>query len=179
MTLTSFDAQPALKNILLKWTTSGEVNNRGFVIERSINGTDFEKIGWTDGKGNSSTPTNYVYTDNYVQPGVLYYYRLRQSDMDGRETLSEIRQARIKGQSVFVTVSPNPATGILKIHTSGWAGLSNVRLVNSKGQALQNWSNLNTSAAPRELDISKIPAGVYLVQVQTGENVFTGKIIIQ
>ncbi len=179
VTLTSFDAQAASKNILLSWTTSAEVDNRGFAIERSINGTDFDKIGWKDGKGNSSTATNYMYTDNYVQPGVLYYYRLRQSDMDGRETLSEVRQARIKRQSVFITVSPNPATDILKIFTSGWTGLSNARLLNSKGQVLQSWSNLNTSVAPRVLDISKVPAGVYLVQVQSGEDVFTGKVIIQ
>jgi hypothetical protein len=179
VTLISFEAQAASKNILLSWTTSTEVNNRGFAIERSTNGTDFEKIGWKEGKGNSSTTTNYTYTDNYVQPGVLYYYRLRQSDIDGREKLSEIRQARIKGQSVFVTVSPNPATDILKLYTSGWTGLSNIRLFNSKGQVLQSWSNLNTSAAPKVLDISKVPAGIYLVWVQSGENVFTGKVIIQ
>ncbi len=179
VTLISFDAQAASKNILLSWTTSSETNNRGFVIERGINGADFEKIGWTDGRINSSTSTTYKYPDNYVQPGVLYYYRLRQSDLDGRETLSEIRQARIKGASVFVSLSPNPATDILKLYTIGWSGLSNVRLLNAKGQVLQNWSNLNTSSAPQNLDISNIAAGIYFIQVQSGQTVFSQKVIIQ
>src|SRR5205085_11684831 len=93
--LLSFEARPNSKNILLSWSTATESNNKGFVIERSINGNDFERIAWEDGKINSSVVSNYAYPDNFVQPNTLYYYRLRQTDLDGRERLSEIRQAKI------------------------------------------------------------------------------------
>ncbi len=179
VTLLSFQAQAGTKNILLSWKTASEINNKGFVIERSTNGSDFEKIGWLDGKVNSSTTTSYSYTDNFVQPGILYYYRLRQTDLDGKETLSEIRQAKIKGQSMVISVSPNPATDILKVFTGGYTGASQIRLLNAKGQVLQSWRNLNTSASPQLLDISRIPAGVYMLQVQTTQSVLAEKIIIQ
>jgi hypothetical protein len=179
VTLLGFDAKAGTKNILLNWSTSLEINNKGFLIERSTDGSGFEKIGWLDGKVNSSTTTAYSYADNYVQPGVLYYYRLRQTDLDGKETLSEIRQAKIKGQSLVISVSPNPATDILKVFTSGYTGASQIRLLNAKGQVLQSWKNLNTSTAPQLLDISRIPAGVYMVQVQTAQSVFAEKVIIQ
>ncbi len=178
VTLVAFEAKASTKNILLNWTTSAEINNKGFVIERSINGADFEKIGWIDGKVNTSTVSNYWYTDNYVQPGLMYYYRLRQADLDGRETLSEIRQAKIKGQSLIISVSPNPATDHLKLFTGGYTGLVQVRLMNTRGQVIKTWNNGN-SAAPRLLDVSHIPSGVYLVQVQTGSEIFTEKVIIQ
>jgi hypothetical protein len=76
VTLLSFEAKANNKNILLNWSTATEINNKGFVIERSLNGIDFEKIGWMDGKLNSNQVTNYSYTDNFVQPNIVYHYRL-------------------------------------------------------------------------------------------------------
>ena len=99
VTLLSFDARGNGKNILLNWATATEINNKGFVIERSLNGVDFVKIGWVDGKLNSNQLTNYTYTDNFVQPNIMYHYRLRQTDIDNREKLSATSHAYQKTTS--------------------------------------------------------------------------------
>jgi hypothetical protein len=75
-----FEANPYGKNIQLNWSTSMENNNKGFIIERSKDAITYEHIGWINGMGNSNQVSRYKYLDNFVQPNVLYYYRLRQTD---------------------------------------------------------------------------------------------------
>ncbi len=178
--LLAFEARPNGKNIVLDWSTASEINNKGFVIERSIDGARFENIGWKDGAGNSSRQTNYAYTDNFVQPGQLYYYRLRQTDLDSRESLSAIRQARIgEAAALQATISPNPAKGQVKVFVFGSTGLSNINLVNAKGQVVKKWSQLNCTTAPQLLDISRIASGVYTIQVINKEAILTEKLVIE
>jgi len=38
----------------LSWVTASEINNDKFVVERSLNGKDFENINEVKGAGNSS-----------------------------------------------------------------------------------------------------------------------------
>ncbi|HRE64662.1 MAG TPA: M43 family zinc metalloprotease [Ferruginibacter sp.] len=179
VSLLSFEARPNGKNILLNWSTATETNNKGFVVERSANGTQFESIGWVDGAINSSRETAYSYADNFVQPNQLYYYRLRQTDIDARESLSEIKSAKIKGSAdVHITLSPNPAKGQLKIFSTGGKALSDIHLYDTKGQLVQTWRNINCSTEAFLLDISNVAAGVYMIQVVNGKAKATEKLII-
>ncbi|RYE19228.1 MAG: hypothetical protein EOP51_20350, partial [Sphingobacteriales bacterium] len=163
VTTLSFEARPAGKNILLNWATSMEINNKGFVVERSTNGTSFTKIGWVDGAVNSDQRRNYSYADNFVQPNTVYHYRLRQTDVDARENISEIKNARVTDRSdVLISISPNPAKNQLKVFAAGTAGLSNINLIDAKGQLVQSWKQVNCSATPQTLDISKITPGIYM-----------------
>ncbi|MFT3979563.1 MAG: zinc-dependent metalloprotease [Ferruginibacter sp.] len=177
--LLTFEARPNGKNILLNWSTATEINNKGFVIERSTDGTRFESIGWVDGAINSSRTINYTYSDNFVQPDQLYYYRLRQTDLDGRETLSEIRSAKIKGDKALqLTISPNPAKGQLRVFTAGGSVTSDISLLDAKGRLVRSWRKVNASAAPYLLDISNIADGVYMIKVASGDTIVTEKLVI-
>jgi zinc-dependent metalloproteinase lipoprotein len=177
--LISFEAKPVRRSIVLNWSTSQELNNKGFAIERSSDGVSFEKIGWLDGRINSSTRTDYVYTDNYVQTGIVYYYRLRQTDIDNREKLSVVRQAKIDGGGIVLTVSPNPAKDQLNLFISGSSHTADAELVNMQGQTVRKWRQLNASAAPLPLDISGLAAGLYMLRVQLPEDKLAQKIMIK
>jgi hypothetical protein len=179
VTLVNFEARPNGKNILLTWSTATEMNNKGFAIERSINGVDFEKIGWVNGKLNSSVLTNYQYIDNYVQPNIVYHYRLRQTDTDGWEKLSEIRQAKIKGDNIEISVSPNPAKDQLKVFVSGTSELTDINLINAEGQLVRSWKKVNASSAPAKLDISGLAAGMYILNVLMPQSTRVEKLIIK
>ncbi|MBL7737872.1 MAG: T9SS type A sorting domain-containing protein [Chitinophagaceae bacterium] len=177
--LLTFEARPVRKSILLNWSTSRELNNKGFAIERSADGTRFEEIGWVDGKITVNTQTDYVFTDNFVQPGVLYYYRLRQTDIDERTKLSMIRQARIDESGLSLTVTPNPATDILNVFISGSTIPADVQLLNMQGQLVRRWSQVNASAAPAKLNISGLAGGVYMLHVQLPAGKMVEKIIVR
>ncbi|MCP9752753.1 M43 family zinc metalloprotease [Ferruginibacter sp. HRS2-29] len=173
-----FTVKAATKNIVLTWTTNNEINNKGFAIERSKDGVTYEKIAWIDGAGNSSSLKNYAYTDNFVQPDVLYYYRLRQTDLDGRGVLSDIRQAKIKGEGMFsITLSPNPASDKVKIFAAGVATSSDVQLFNAEGQLVRSWRKLNLGTLTT-LDISGLAKGIYIFSIVSGDQKKVEKLII-
>lgn len=81
--LVSFDAALIGKSVRLSWQTASESNNFGFDIERSPDKKQFQKIGFVTGRGTCNVPAKYQFLDETVAPGNLYYYRLKQIDLDG------------------------------------------------------------------------------------------------
>jgi hypothetical protein len=145
-----------------------------------MDGTNFEKIGWVDGKITTNTRADYIYTDNFVQPGIIYYYRLRQTDIDERTKLSVIRQAKIDESGISLTVTPNPSSiGVVNLFIYGSAGSADVQLVNMQGQLIKKWSRVNASAAPAKLDVSGLASGVYMLQVLLPGKKWVEKVIIR
>lgn len=104
------------RNILVSWSTASEQNNAGFEVERSEDGVVFQSIGKVNGNGNTSTPSYYAFNDSKVEAGVRYFYRIRQTDLDGRSRNSIIVNAiLLSGNSFLVEVRPNPVRNILNL----------------------------------------------------------------
>lgn len=84
--LSSFTYSSEKNSVMLYWTTSGEINNSGFDIERSIvksqTSNEWIKIGNIRGNGTSSSGHNYTFTDRNLPPG-RYSFRLKQTDFNG------------------------------------------------------------------------------------------------
>ncbi|HMQ70727.1 MAG TPA: VCBS repeat-containing protein, partial [Ignavibacteria bacterium] len=78
----TFTSMISERNVILNWTTSSELNNSGFDIERNLNNTDWIKAGFVNGSGTYSSPVNYSFTDKNLTSG-KYNYRLRQIDFNG------------------------------------------------------------------------------------------------
>jgi hypothetical protein len=74
---------------LVEWSTSSEINNGYFTIERSENAVNFNSIGTLNGAGNSNTQLFYQLIDDTPYSGINYY-RLKQTDFDGNFSYSEI-----------------------------------------------------------------------------------------
>jgi hypothetical protein len=177
--LMNFDARANKNSVTLSWATSLEINSRGFTVERSTNGTNFESIGWINGKGNSNAQSNYSFNDNFVQPNIVYYYRLRQLDADGRKTLSSVRQVRINKAAVTVTVSPVPARDIMNVYINGSSQNASISIVNAQGQLIKTWSNVNASATVYPLNVASLPAGVYVLNIILPEEKIVKKVMIE
>lgn len=79
----------------LNWATASETNNDYFTIERSIDGISFEEIGFVQGAGNSNNVLEYKYSD-YTSVEEAYY-RLKQTDFDGKFSYSGIIKVDVKG----------------------------------------------------------------------------------
>ncbi len=77
------------KNNLLKWATASEFNNDHFTIEKTTNGEDFETVGVLNGAGSSTHLIEY-YMDDYSVQKVVNYYRLIQTDYDGKTTKTDL-----------------------------------------------------------------------------------------
>lgn len=92
--LASFTAANDNNTVKLNWLTKTEKNNYGFEIERAVvdatgKTSEFTKIGFVNGNGNSNSPKQYQFTDNKTVTG-KYAYRLRQIDNDGQFNYSSV-----------------------------------------------------------------------------------------
>ena len=109
--LVDFKANGSDNQVDISWITASEINNNYFTIERSAKGKDFEKIGTVNGSGNSNSISEYSFTDNNPIQGISYY-RLRQTDFDGKTTVSDIESVNISNKkNQKLTVYPNPSNG--------------------------------------------------------------------
>lgn len=96
----------------VKWSTLSETNNDYFIVWRSYNIADFEKIAIVDGAGNSNIIQEYEY--NYFEntgSNEPIYYRLQQVDFDGQSETFDI--IYINCESDFENryiIAPNPST---------------------------------------------------------------------
>jgi Domain of unknown function (DUF2341)/Kelch motif/Secretion system C-terminal sorting domain len=115
--LSSFTANISNGIITLKWKTTTEVNNIGFNMERSVNKTDWTKIAYVQGNGNSNSVKNYSYADNSVNIAGKYYYRLKQINNNGSYQYSNIIEADLNSPSEFALNQnyPNPFNPNTKI----------------------------------------------------------------
>lgn len=83
------------KTVNLNWTTLTEIENAGFEIQRSVDGINYEVVGWVDGNGNSTVENRYYFPDVVENAGV-YYYQLNQIDFNGDSELSKSVPVKIQ-----------------------------------------------------------------------------------
>lgn len=74
---------------LLYWSTATEINNDYFTIEKSYDGYVFRVIDHLEGAGYSTHELYYEYHDYNLQPFITYY-RLKQTDYDGKYKYADI-----------------------------------------------------------------------------------------
>lgn len=130
VTLLEFKGASVHGDAQLSWKTAMESNNRGFQVEKSIDGKYFEAIGFVEAKGLSSS---YAFTDSNF--GGLAYYRLRQIDKDATETFSKVILLRSEDfKNVSWTLSPNPTEHSASLFTNGYKGELTVTAVASDGR---------------------------------------------
>jgi hypothetical protein len=131
------EARATGKTILVSWQTAEEINNDYFSVERSMDGSSFERIDKVDAAGNSNIINSYSINDKNVLTGVLYYYRIKQTDFDGHFDYSKTVSAKIKGQDFDFNVQPNPfsSSAVVQYYLEGNADIR-IELVNNVGQTL-------------------------------------------
>lgn len=106
--LVSFHATLSEKIVILNWTTASELNNDYFTVERSMDGINFTELAEVKGAGTNNTILNYSAPDNNPLPGISYY-RLKQTDYDGRSEYSEMVIVEAKEISeTELLIYPNP-----------------------------------------------------------------------
>lgn len=109
--LKNFDIALQGKSVMASWSTSTEINVATFEIERSIDGSNYKKVGSVTAKGISSVAVDYSFKDLSLLQSSTYYYRLKMIDRDGKFSYSGVRELSMKNPSdnfrVMANVSNN------------------------------------------------------------------------
>lgn len=177
--LLSFTGQMAVNKVMLKWITAAEINNAGFNIERSIDGINFSEIGFVPAANTSQS--NYAFTDSSIQKSQIYYYRLKQIDIDGHFTFSPIIQITTNiGNDDFFAITPNPNNGNFIFSTNNLA-FKSLKMYNSLGEEILIKTAINQ---PNHISIntsSHLAKGIYYLHAlsSTGKLIKTMKVIIR
>lgn len=105
--LVAFSGTAEKSGIRLTWATASEHNNAYFSLERAADAVQFRELTRIPGAISSAVLRQYAFLDVYPLPG-LNYYRLRQTDLDGSESLLGIIAVSYGSKQEVVQVYPNP-----------------------------------------------------------------------
>jgi len=125
--LTDFVATTIKNEVILDWSTSGEINNDRFEIQRvdvsKMNDFNPEKLEFTtvgimNGNGNINHIHNYRFRDRNLKTGI-YLYRLRQIDFNSNYIYYLLSDEVVIGVPTKFSISqnyPNPFNPVTKIN---------------------------------------------------------------
>jgi hypothetical protein len=146
---------------LLQWVTAQEQNTKDFYIQHSADGINWVTIGSLPAAGNSSSTLhyNYVHTDPVNGRN---YYRIKQTDIDGRFSYSLVRMLSFtRGLQPF-TILGNPVNNdVLIIQVNMAARLA---FYTADGKLL--WQE-QVNAGTRSIDVGSYSKGTYFLKAIT------------
>ena len=151
----------------LYWETLTESNNKGFDIEKSVDGRAFAKIGFVPGSGNTGQRSVYQFTDP-ATAGRAQYYRLKQVDKDGKSKYSQVVKLTLDALPLQLVSVVNPmSTNLIFTLNDAPKKALQVKLLDMNGRTVlqQNFSG-NGSNVYR-LNVNHLSNGAYTLLVQT------------
>ncbi len=171
--LTSFTASVNLNgDVELHWTTSTEINNHGFEVERKTENSDFAPVGFVKGNGTTTEQKVYSFTDKKLEPG-RYYYRLKQIDYNGQFEYSQIVEVDILKITEFSLEQnyPNPFNPSTKISwQSPVASHQTLKIYDLLGNEIATLVDEYREAGRYnvEFDASNLASGLYIYKLTAG-----------
>ena len=180
--LTSFKAKINGSSVVLNWSTVSETNNSGFEIEKSFNNQSFEKVGFVQGAGTTTEGKDYSFTDTKVVTG-QYSYRLKQIDLDGTFSYSNIVVVSINAPDKFELAQnyPNPFNPETKIRFEiPMTSFVNVSVFNVLGEKVATLVNESLEQGIYEKGFAAInlTSGIYIYKLTAGAYSITKKMML-
>jgi hypothetical protein len=171
--------------IKIEWTTSSEINNDYFVVEKSYDLATFFEIGKVKGAGFSNTMLNYSLIDENPVEG-LQYYRLKQVDFDGNYSYSyivSVLYSKPLSGLPKIDVFPNPASAEFYVNVTNFEPLSEVNVTITDLLGSNVFSNkylLNDNGNNIIRIAHNLKPSVYVLTVfDENNNKFSKKLIIK
>ena len=170
--LLEFKGHKINEDAVLNWKTTDEINTLEFIVERSVNGSNYNSIGSLKAE-NTAGFHQYSFTDRkIISLGVpVVYYRLKQVDINGRFIYSRIVAISVDNKTI-VHFYPNPAHNeanlvitINKPEQVQWRIIDNAgRVVQQQQWKLARGSNYLL------IDVSQMKKGIYYLEL-SGETI--------
>lgn len=180
VTLVDFQGEKEPDAVKLSWETVEEEKISHFVIQRSKNGTIFERIGSAPAIGTSGTQQLYTHKDESPYTGINYY-RLKMVDYDGSFSFSNtvsIFWNEIETHQLLA-VYPNPSKGIFNfdLETIGKSDVK-IEIFAMDGRLVQQYDGIieEVGRHTKAIDLTEFANGMYLYQITIDQERFNGKI---
>ena len=170
VTLSTFKGERQGSVNVLSWNTATELSNKGFEIQRSVDGINFTSLGYIASKaisGNSNSNLNYSFVDEKPFSSTSYY-RLKQVNIDGRSRYSTVVSIKgTKSSSItVVNVYPNPASKSLSVIIASPVNENiNVLVTDLAGRVIQNLTQSIVAGDNKiNINVQSLSSGTYLIK---------------
>ena len=180
--LLSFDGKCTGKETMLYWTTATETNNDFFTIEKSNDMENWTIVTTAKGAGNSNSILNYTAYDYFPTIGITEYYRLKQTDYDGKYAYSDVISVKCSENSnVFSIINIYQQGNQLMINCNNPEELPfNIDLFDVMGRKMipTKYYSSNNALYQVKIDISGLLIGCYMAVIYNQNTKISQKIVI-
>ena len=165
--LSAFSATLRNNNISINWKVNNSDLTNKYEVEMSDDGKEFKDLGQgvatISGMGINS---NFLYSPDRNYTGNLYF-RIKQTNLTGKISYSEIRSVYINHNEQKFTLYPNPTVSGINIQfVKNYGSDYKIDLINSYGQLIYQKSYSINKATSLNIDWPNKPApGIYFIRV--------------
>jgi len=165
------DFRAAYKNeqVILNWVTASEVNNDYFTVERSTDMINWEMVAIINGKGNSNKLVYYNTVDDAPYPQ-LTYYRLKQTDYDGKYEYLDIVTVDCDTSEkdfVITLINITQEKNLIIHFTSAEGELYRVNIFDAMGKQLIEENYIVVEGKNMlQFDVKNFRQGIYMVTIR-------------
>jgi hypothetical protein len=169
--MAAFDVTADTRDAVLNWKTASETDNAGFEVQHATGESRFQTVGFVEGAGTTQEPQSYRFRVSDLEPGT-HQFRLKQVDVGGTPTLSEVRTVTVTMDQklVFEPIAPNPVRGAASFSfATREAQPVTVEVYNVLGQRVATLFNGRLSGGQTQsvqIDASDLVSGTYFVRVK-------------
>lgn len=156
-------------NAKVSWQVADEKNVKKYNVQYSADGISFQNV----------CEVTATLAENYncivpVEKNPTHYFRVLQTDVDGKSSFSKVVNLKRSEQSLLVAY-PNPAKDKLYLNGLPQAKYS-IEIFNANGKLIMKQGDMS---GKRFIEISSLSAGVYSLSVKTNGEVHTIQFIKQ
>jgi hypothetical protein len=181
ITLLRFTGTLQGDNVLLQWSTSLEHNASHFIIEKSLDGTTYGKLGEVKAAGNSNTERNYSFLDKEFAAD-YNYYRLEMVDKDNKSKLSDVVIVRNTKNSQGLFVINNPFNSYIDVRFGKVPqGQVKLQLTDVSGKLIQTeiFNSLSQNIVRWNVPSKALSKGVYVLSAVADGKRYAIKVLKQ
>lgn len=173
-------AQFAGNHVNIQWETLSETNTQYFITEKSTDGIKWTALDTITAAGFSQAKQ--VYSSNDLTPGAMNYYRIKQVDMNGRFTYSNVVSIAVKSNTIAAKTFPNPFVSQLQVDISSNSNQKvQISLTDASGRKLiqKDWQVARGNNSITLPEVKQLAAGVYFISIKNedGNNLYKSTLI--
>ena len=160
---------------VLNWSTTNEINNKGYNIEKSQDAVNFETVSFVPAKSGGQQVNKYTYSDYKLLSGANYY-RLKQVDLDGKFAYSSAIKIDYS-KFAWSVMGNGSANKWIQLQLDHKANVS-FSVYTLQGQFIKQINKGVTMPGTYTMPLSLGAAhGVYIIKLQVDNKQYSNKIL--
>jgi len=163
----SIDAKQSANGATVNWHITNINNHSYFEVERSVNGTDFISVHKKTDILADNTAYTFSFEDSNLPEGNIFYYRIKQCDINGSCRFSETKTVRISNKNQIAQIFPQPAKENLNVqYYSSARGYATILLTDANGKTVfQEKRSLIKGTQTLTVNIKNLSNGMYTLSI--------------